>query len=86
MNFLFLRGRFRSVYKNSSVTAGNILFSVKRFLLKSDIYALALRKRLFCNAKQTLLPHKTYAFETQNNRFFNALIKSKLGDSCSCEK
>ncbi|ATV32273.1 hypothetical protein CUC00_09895 [Prevotella intermedia] len=79
-------GRAQNVYKNSSVTAENNLFYVKRFLLKSDIYALALRKRRFYNAKQTLLPHKTYAFEPQNNNFLNALIESKLGDSCSYEK
>ncbi|BAR96726.1 hypothetical protein PI172_1998 [Prevotella intermedia] len=35
---------------------------------------MALRKRLFCNAKQPLLPCKTYAFTLQNNRFCNALI------------
>ncbi|RQE06452.1 hypothetical protein D2S45_02875 [Prevotella intermedia] len=39
---------------------------------------MALRKRLFCNAKQPLLPCKTYAFGTQNNRFCNMLTASKL--------
>ncbi|ATV38860.1 hypothetical protein CUB95_05920 [Prevotella intermedia] len=39
---------------------------------------MALRKRRFCNVKPTLLPCKTYAFGTQNNRFCNALITSKL--------
>jgi len=34
---------------------------------------LTLRKRLFCDAKPTLLPCKTAAFRTQNNRFCNAL-------------
>ena len=38
---------------------------VKIILLKSDNCALVLRKRLFCNAKQPLLPCKTYAFEMQ---------------------
>ncbi|ATV30509.1 hypothetical protein CTM46_02995 [Prevotella intermedia] len=47
---------------------------VKIIPLKSDNCALALRKRLFCDAKPTLLPCKTAAFGTQNNRFCNALI------------
>ncbi|PJI24510.1 hypothetical protein CTM59_10445 [Prevotella intermedia] len=47
---------------------------------------MALRKRLFCNAKQPLLPCKTYAFRTQNNRFYNALIISKLCSKYTCEK
>ena len=59
---------------------------VKIILLKSDNCALALRKRLFCNAKPTLLPCKTAAFGTQNNRFCNALINNKLHGSCACEK
>ncbi|ATV32006.1 hypothetical protein CTM45_11320 [Prevotella intermedia] len=42
--------------------------------LKNDNCALTLRKRLFCNAKPTLLPCKTAAFGTQNNRFHNTLI------------
>ncbi|PDP61360.1 hypothetical protein CLI71_01335 [Prevotella intermedia] len=33
---------------------------------------MALRKRLFCSAKQPLLPCKAYAFTLQNNRFWNA--------------
>ena len=37
-----------------------------------------LRKRLFCDAKQPLLPCKTYAFGMQNNRFYNALIMRML--------
>ena len=51
---------------------------VKIILLKSDNYALTLRKRLFCDAKPTLLPCKTAAFGTQNNRFCNTLISSWL--------
>ncbi|ATV34530.1 hypothetical protein CUC00_11330 [Prevotella intermedia] len=39
---------------------------------------MALRKRLFCDAKQPLSPCKTYAFRTQNNRFCNMLKASKL--------
>ncbi|MGP1560333.1 MAG: hypothetical protein ACTTHY_07890, partial [Prevotella intermedia] len=59
---------------------------VKIILLKSDNYALALRKWLFCDAKPTLLPCKTAAFGTQNNRFCNALMNRWLDDSRSCEK
>ena len=59
---------------------------VKIIPLKSNNCALALRKRLFCNAKQPLLPCKTYAFETQNNRFCNALMYSELRKKFVCEK
>ena len=59
---------------------------VKIILLKSDNCALALRKRLFCNAKPTLLPCKTAAFGMQNNRFCNALINNKLYGSYACAK
>ena len=45
-----------------------------------------LRKRLFCDAKPTLLPCKTAAFGMQNNRFCNTLMYSKLRNSHSCEK
>ncbi|ATV27643.1 hypothetical protein CTM62_10790 [Prevotella intermedia] len=47
---------------------------------------MALRKRLFCNAKQPLLPCKRTAFGTQNNRFCNALKYSELCNSFACEK
>ncbi|PIK17472.1 hypothetical protein CTI16_10820 [Prevotella intermedia] len=47
---------------------------------------MALRKRRFCDAKEPLLPCKTYAFIMQNNSFRNALITSKLHKSCACEK
>ncbi|APW32714.1 hypothetical protein BWX39_02735 [Prevotella intermedia ATCC 25611 = DSM 20706] len=47
---------------------------------------MALRKRLFCNAKPTLLPCKTAAFGTQNNRFCNTLITKVLCNSYVCEK
>ncbi|PJI20647.1 hypothetical protein CTM53_07360 [Prevotella intermedia] len=49
---------------------------VKIILLKNDNCALTLRKRLFCVAKPTLLPCKTAAFGTQNNRFCNTLMVS----------
>ncbi|ATV28941.1 hypothetical protein CTM63_07225 [Prevotella intermedia] len=41
-----------------------LFYFVKIILLKSSNCALALRKRLFCNAKPTLLPCKTAAFGT----------------------
>ncbi|ATV26754.1 hypothetical protein CTM62_08495 [Prevotella intermedia] len=47
---------------------------------------MTLRKRLFCNAKQPLLPCKTYAFGMQNNRFYNALIIKALHNRYTCEK
>ena len=50
------------------------LIFVKIIPLKSDNCALMLRKRLFCDAKPTLLPCKTAAFGMQNNRFYNTLI------------
>ena len=63
------------------------LFSfVKIIPKKNGNYVLALRKRLFCIAKQPLLPCKTYAFGMQNNRFCKALIVRRLYDSCACEK
>ena len=60
--------------------------SVKIIPLKSDNCALALRKRLFCAAKPTLLPCKTAAFGTQNNRFRNVLITRGLSDRCYYEE
>ena len=47
---------------------------VKIILIENDNFDLTLRKRRFCDAKEPLLPCKTYAFGTQNNRFYNALI------------
>ena len=59
---------------------------VKIILLKIDNCALALRKRLFCDAKPTLLPCKTAAFAMQNNRFCKALIISLLYNKHCSEK
>ena len=59
---------------------------VKIISLKNANCVLALRKRLFCNAKPTLLPCKRAAFGMQNNRFCNALIMKWLCDRCACEK
>ena len=49
-------------------------YFVKIIPLKKDNCALALRKRRFCDAKQPLLPCKTYAFGMQNNTFYNTLM------------
>ena len=76
--YLFNNKRFFSLFKRDDL--------VKIFSLKSDNCALTLRKRLFCNAKPTLLPCKTAAFGMQNNRFCNMLITSKLHNSHACEK
>ncbi|AFJ08685.1 hypothetical protein PIN17_A0154 [Prevotella intermedia 17] len=54
--------------------------------MKNGNFDLVLRKRLFCNAKPTLLPCKTAAFGTQNNRFHKALIMKMLRNSYLCEK
>ena len=54
--------------------------------MKNDNFVLALRKRLFCNAKPTLLPCKTAAFGMQNNRFCKVLIIKWLYDRYVCEK
>ena len=61
-------------------------YSVKIIRRKNDNFDLALRKRLFCVAKEPLLPCKTYAFGMQNNRFCNALITRWLDNSYTCEK
>ena len=54
--------------------------------MKNDNFVLALRKRLFCDAKPTLLPCKTTAFGMQNNRFCKSLIIKWLYDKYICEK
>ena len=58
--------------------AENSFSFVKIILKKNGNFDLALRKRRFCDAKQPLLPCKTYAFRTQNNRFCNILTASEL--------
>ena len=65
---------------------GNHLGFVKIILKENDNFVFTLRKRLFCNAKPTLLPCKTAAFAMQNNRFCNVLIIRWLGNRYSCEK
>ncbi|RQE02826.1 hypothetical protein D2S45_08665 [Prevotella intermedia] len=47
---------------------------------------MALRKRRFCDAKEPLLPCKTYAFGMLNNRFCNALIMKRLCNRYTREK
>ncbi|ATV29504.1 hypothetical protein CTM63_09690 [Prevotella intermedia] len=47
---------------------------------------MALQKRLFWTAKEPLLPCKTYAFATPNNRFCKALIARQLHNRYACEK
>ncbi len=76
--------RISRIFKTNTLENGFAF--VKKVLKKNGNYGLALRKRLFCDAKQPLLPCKTYAFGMQNNRFCKALIARWLCDSCSCEK
>ena len=61
-------------YKSTTLMTGFRYDFVKIILIKNDNFDLTLRKRRFCDAKEPLLPCKTYAFGTQNNRFYNALI------------
>gem|GEM_PF-2417327 len=63
-----------SRYGIAVVFAENSCCFVKIISLKNGNFDLALRKRLFCDAKPTLLPCKRAAFGMQNNRFCNALI------------
>ncbi|PJI18960.1 hypothetical protein CTM53_10220 [Prevotella intermedia] len=72
--------------KNYSAEGNDQLGFVKIILLKSGSCDLALRKRRFCDAKEPLLPCKTYAFGTQNNSFYIALIMSELHKNHACEK
>ena len=65
---------------------GNHFGFVKIILKKNGNFVFTLRKRLFCNAKPTLLPFKTAAFGMQNNRFCKALIYRLLHNSYAYEK
>ena len=49
--------------RNPITEVGNNFGSVKIIRRKNDNFDLALRKRLFCDAKPTLLPCKTAAFK-----------------------
>ena len=70
----------------SSAKHENHFGFVKIICRKNSNFDLALRKRLFCAAKPTLLPCKTAALGTQNNRFRKALIYRLLYNSDACEK
>ena len=73
--------------KVSDETVRGFRFNLVKIIpLKSNNCALALRKRLFCDAKQPLLPCKTYAFGMQNNRFCNTLMYNGLRNSSVCEE
>ncbi len=76
---------FLSKFVNETVSVFRFNI-VKIILLKSDIIALALRNRRFCDVKPTVLPCKTAAFATQNNRYCNALTMRWLGDRYCYEK
>ena len=82
----FSFSRLRLLLKAPPMPKPHRLYFVKIILKKNDNFDLTLRKRLFCNAKPTLLPCKTAAFAMQNNRFCNALIERELSDSYSSEK
>ena len=73
-------------HKPTTLMTGFRYDFVKIILIENDNFDLTLRKRMFCNAKEPLLPCKTYAFGTQNNRFCNALIINKLNNSYAYEK
>ena len=76
--------RISRIFKTNPLENGFAF--VKKVLKENGNCGLALRKRLFCDAKQPLLPCKTYAFGTQNNRFYNALIASELCKRLAREK
>ena len=54
--------------------------------MKNGNFGLTLRKRRFCDAKQPLLPCKTYAFGMQNNGFCKALKTNQLDKRYSYKK
>ncbi len=76
--------RISRIFKTNTLENGFAF--VKKVLKENGNFGLALRKRLFCDAKQPLLPRKTYAFGTQNNRFYKALIVSELCKRLAREK
>ena len=82
----FIKARYSRFPRNFSIELKNRFGFVKIICKENDNFGLALRKRLFCDAKPTLLPCKTAAFGTQNNRFCKALIYKLLCNSCACEK
>ncbi len=82
----FIKTRYSRIPRNSSIELENRFNFVKIICRKNSNFDLALRKWLFCDAKPTLLPCKTAAFGTQNNRFCKALIYSLLCNNFACEK
>ena len=80
------KSRKTRIPRNSSIELENHFGFVKIIYKENGNFGLALRKRLFCAAKPTLLPCKRAAFGTQNNRFFKALIYSLLCNNFACEK
>ena len=73
-------------HKPTTLMTGFRYDFVKIILIENDNFDLTLRKRRFCDAKEPLLPCKTYAFGMQNNRFRKALIIKRLRESFTCEK
>ncbi len=73
-------------YRNSITELDYTLNFVNIIRRENDNFDLMLRKRLFCDAKPTVLPCKTAAFGMQNNRFCNTLMDKELSDSYVCEK
>ena len=80
------KSRKTRIPRNSSIELENRFGFVKIIYRENGNFGLALRKRLFCDAKPTLLPCKTAAFGTQNNRFCNTLITKQLHNSYACKK
>ena len=80
------KSRKTRIPRNSSIELENRFNFVKIIYKENSNFGLALRKRLFCAAKPTLLPCKTAAFEMQNNRFCKVLIYRLLYNSYTCEK
>ena len=82
----FIKTRYSRIPRNSSIELENRFNFVKIIYKENSNFDLALRKRLFCAAKPTLLPCKRAAFGLQNNKFCNVLTMRLLGDRCCCEK
>ena len=82
----FIKARYSRIPRNYSIELENRFGFVKIIYKENSNFGLALRKRLFCDAKPTLLPCKTAAFGTQNNRFCKALIYSLLCNNFACKK
>ena len=80
---VFTRQKYKILLNYS---CSKYFYFVKIILTENANFGLALRKRLFCNAKPTLLPCKTAAFGMQNDRFCNVLIARWLCNSYTCEK